>query len=219
MKIKIAPSLLSADQLNLSQAVKEVEDSGADCLHIDVMDGHFVPNLTFGLPLIQALKKRTQLPLDVHIMVTNPDTVAEAYVQAGADFLTFHIETSYHPYRIVQNIKKNGAKAGIALNPGTPVSHIEPLLDELDLVLLLSVNPGFSGQKFLTNVYDKLTDLRRLSEKNPKISRIIAVDGGVSTDNITKLASLGANYFVSGSNFFNATDKKTFIDQLRKNAQ
>lgn len=219
MKIKIAPSLLSADQLNLSQAVKEVEASGADCLHIDVMDGHFVPNLTFGLPLIQALKKITQLPLDVHIMITNPDNVADAYVQAGADYLTFHLEAAYHPYRIVQNIKKNGAKAGIAINPGTPVSLLEPLLDELDMILLLSVNPGFSGQKFLSNVFDKLTELRRLCEEKPQSSRIIAVDGGVSVENIKKLASLGANFFVSGSSFFNASDKKALVDQLRKNAQ
>jgi ribulose-phosphate 3-epimerase len=215
-KILISPSLLSADLLNLEKEVRELEFCGVDALHIDVMDGHFVPNLTFGLPIISALKKITSLPLDVHIMVSNPDAVAESYVKAGADMLTFHIEASLHPYRILQSIKKLGAKAGLALNPGTPVSIVEPLRDVLDMVLLLSVNPGFSGQDFIPVVFDKLKAISKWEKE--KIPKIIAVDGGVTEKNIAKLMDLGAGYFVTGSYFFK-TDKKIALQNLLKAVQ
>lgn len=215
-KIYISPSLLSADQVNLERAVREVEDAGADFLHIDVMDGHFVPNLTFGLPLISALKKITRLPLDVHIMVSNPDDVAESYVQAGADYLCFHVEAATHAHRILQSIRKLGAKAGLAVNPGTPISAIEPLLDQLDMLLLMSVNPGFSGQDFIPNVLDKLKTLQDWKKAAKYSEMIISVDGGVSSKNIKDLVSLGANAFVTGSYFFNSSDKRMAIKKLRE---
>lgn len=214
-KIYISPSLLSADQLNLERAVKEVEDAGADFLHIDVMDGHFVPNLTFGLPLISALKKITKLPLDVHIMVSNPDQVAEAYVQAGADYLCFHAEAAVHAHRILQSIRKAGVKAGLAINPGTPIVAVEPLLDQVDILLLMSVNPGFSGQDFIPNVYEKLKVIQGW-KKEGKAPEIISVDGGVSNKNIKELVNLGANAFVTGSYFFNSPDKRMAIKKLRE---
>ncbi len=218
-KISISPSLLSADLLNLASTVKEIEDAGADALHIDVMDGHFVPNLSFGLPLIRALKQATRLPLDVHIMVSNPDSVAAAYIEAGADFLCFHIEASTHPYRTLQTIRKSGVKAGIALNPGTPMGHIKPLLDTLDMVLLLSVNPGFSGQNFIPVVYEKLIELRSWKADDRYAELIIAVDGGVSERNIHDLSLHGANFFVTGSHFFKSSDKKHIILSLREAAK
>lgn len=218
-KISISPSLLSADPLNFERAVREVEESGADALHIDVMDGHFVPNLTFGLPLIAALKKLTRLPLDVHIMVSNPDCVADSYLQAGADFLCFHIEASVHPYRTLQNIKKKGVKAGIALNPGSPASLIAPLLSTLDMVLLLSVNPGFSGQSFIPVVYEKLLEIQAWQDSGRCSQLIVAVDGGVAQENLPELVRHGANFFITGSHFFKSTDKKNTIKKLREAAQ
>lgn len=212
-KIYISPSLLSADQLNLEKAVREVEDAGADFLHIDVMDGHFVPNLTFGLPLVSALKKITRLPLDVHIMVSNPDQVAESYVQAGADYLCFHVEAAVHAHRILQSIRKLGAKGGLAVNPGTPISAVEPLLDQLDMLLLMSVNPGFSGQDFIPNVFDKLKTIQTWKKAS---DMIVSVDGGVSSKNIKELVNLGANSFVTGSYFFNSSDKRMAIKKLRE---
>lgn len=215
-KIIISPSLLSADQLNFEKAISEIKDSGADSLHIDVMDGHFVPNLTFGLPLISSLKKATKLPLDVHIMVSNPDLVAESYVKAGADSLSFHLEASVHPYRTLQNIRNLGAKAGIALNPGTPISHIESLLDVLDRILLLSVNPGFSGQDFIPVVYDKLKHIQKWKQSSKLKDIVIAVDGGVSTKNISELRNLGANCFVVGAYYFNSTNKRQAVKDLHE---
>lgn len=212
-KIYISPSLLSADPLNIERGVREAEEAGADALHIDVMDGHFVPNLTFGLPLISSLKKITKLPLDVHIMVSNPDAVAESYINAGADMLCFHAEVSQHPYRILQTIKKMGAKAGVAINPGTSIGSVEALRDQLDLLLLLSVNPGFSGQDFIPNIYEKLKQIQ--SWGNHKERFTIAVDGGVSSKNIGELYRLGASHFVTGSYFFNAQDKGLALKKLR----
>jgi ribulose-phosphate 3-epimerase len=213
----VSPSLLSADQLNLERAVREVEASGADALHIDVMDGHFVPNLTFGLPLIASLKKITKLPLDVHIMVSNPDHVASHYVQAGADSLCFHIEASVHPYRTLQMIRKSGVKSGIALNPGTSITVLESLCSELDMILLLSVNPGFSGQDFLPVVYSKLKTIQNWKAKKILAKNAtIAVDGGVGDQNIKKLVKFGANFFITGSYFFNASNKKLAVSRLYK---
>ena len=212
-KIVISPSLLSADPLNIEKGVREAEASGADALHIDVMDGHFVPNLTFGLPLIASLKKITKLPLDVHIMVSNPDAVAESYVKAGADILCFHMEVSQHPYRILQSLRKMGAKAGIAVNPGTSISTVEALREQLDVLLLLSVNPGFSGQDFIPSVYDKLKQIQNWSAHKDPLT--IAVDGGVTDKNIGELKRLGATHFVTGSYFFNAEDKRIALQKLR----
>jgi ribulose-phosphate 3-epimerase len=213
--IVISPSLLSADFLKFGSEVEEAETAGADWLHIDVMDGHFVPNLTFGLPFIEAIKRRSRLPLDVHIMVANPDHVAEDYVKAGADFLSFHLEAAIHPYRIIQNIKSKGAKAGLALNPGTPVSLVEPMLADIDFVLLLSVNPGFSGQKFMPNVFEKLKQLTAMCKKSQRQDLLVSVDGGVSAVNIGELVRNGANCFVTGSYFFSAPNKADAIAKLR----
>jgi ribulose-phosphate 3-epimerase len=160
----------------------------------------------------------TQLPLDVHIMVSNPDTVAESYVRAGADSLCFHVEASTHPYRILQMIKKMGVKAGIALNPGTPILRVEPLLDQLDMILLLSVNPGFSGQEFIPIVYEKLKVIKKWKKSSKLKHLTVAIDGGVSTKNIKELVKLGANYFVTGSYFFNSSNKRIAIRKLHESA-
>jgi ribulose-phosphate 3-epimerase len=212
----ISPSLLACNLLRLEEEIKEIEKAGADFHHIDVMDGHFVPNLSFGLPLIQAVKKISTIPLDVHIMVSNPDHVFKDYLEAGADLLTFHIEASHHPHRTIQKIKEYGAKAGIALNPGTSESIIEPLLNDLDLVLIMSVNPGFGGQDFIPSALQKAKKLSQLKLASKNSSLMISMDGGISSQNIALVASAGVNCFVSGSHIFSASNRKAKIDELRK---
>lgn len=213
----ISPSILSADLLNLKQDITEVEQGGADWHHVDVMDGHFVPNLSFGLPLISALKQVSSLPLDVHLMIKNPEEMVSEYLNAGADLLTFHVETATHAHRLVQYIKEQGIKAGVAINPGTPLQYLDPLLTEVDMILVMSVNPGFGGQKFIPQSYKrvsalacKLKDIGRLDEV------IIQVDGGINESTISEAFKSGANAFVAGSYIYRAPNRSHAIQKLRE---
>ena len=215
----IAPSLLSADIMHLGAELEDVERGGADWHHVDVMDGHFVPNLTFGLPLIASLKKTLTCPLDVHIMVSNPDVVAPAYLDAGADLLTFHVEAAIHPHRLVQTIRHRGRKPGIALNPGTPVETIFPLLDDLHHVLLMSVNPGFGGQSFIPYAEEKCRTLYQVLAQRGLVQQVmIEVDGGMTPETVRRMAGAGARAFVAGSWVYGQDSRATAIAALRQAA-
>ena len=210
--IKIAPSILSADFAALGEGIARVEAAGADQLHVDVMDGHFVPNLTIGPPVIEAIRKRTRLPLDVHLMIETPEQWVETYVRAGADLLTVHVEACVHLQRCLAQIRQAGARAGVALNPGTPPSAIEYLLDDLDLVLVMSVNPGFGGQTFIPSAYAKLRQVRSLAGSR---AVEISVDGGVNRHRAADLARAGADILVAGSAVFGAADAGQAVRNLR----
>src|SRR3984893_9124438 len=197
--MRIAPSILSADFAALGEAIARVEAAGADQLHVDVMDVHFVPNLTLGPPVIESIRKRTRLPLDVHLMIEEPDRWVETYVKAGADYLTVHAEASPHLERILVQIQEAGAKAGVALNPSTPPEVLEYVLEDLDLVLVMSVNPGFGGQSFIPTAYEKIRRLRTLLGGRDVL---VSVDGGVKADNAGPLARAGATVLVAGSSIF-----------------
>lgn len=213
--IIVAPSLLSADPMRFGEDLHDIEQAGADWHHVDVMDGHFVPNLTYGLPFIAALKKRSKIPLDVHIMVSNPDTVALDYVKAGADILVFHVEAAVHAHRIVQAVHAAGAKAGIALNPGTPIEAAYPLLDDVDVVMLMSVNPGFGGQKFIKQTVDRVQRLSAELERRGRRDKvIIEVDGGVNAETGAEVVKAGARALVAGTFVYGAKDRREPIRAL-----
>jgi ribulose-phosphate 3-epimerase len=213
--IKIAPSILSADFSILGAEVSELEKHGADFIHIDVMDGNFVPNITFGPPVIRSIKKYTKLPFDVHLMIEDPSRYIEDFVKAGADIITVHYEADRHIDRTINYIKSFNVKAAVALNPGTPVSVITDLLKSLDMVLIMSVNPGFGGQKFIDYSNDKVKELKELSKiKNPEL--LIEVDGGIDSNNIGKIVQNGANVIVAGSSVFKNHNIKENILVLRR---
>lgn len=215
-KVLIAPSLLSADPLNFERDIKDVEAAGADWHHVDVMDGHFVPNLTYGLPFIKALKAKATIPLDVHIMVSNPDAVADQYLEAGADLLVFHQEAAIHPHRIIQQIKSKGRKAGMALNPGTPIEHVYPVIRELDLVLIMSVNPGFGGQSFIEEAIARVGQLHQfLVQKGLQDKVTIEVDGGINAKTAKQVVAAGARALVAGTAVYGEKDRKSAIAALR----
>lgn len=203
--IRIAPSILSADFSRLEEQIKLVEEGGADFIHLDVMDGHFVPNITFGAPVIKKLRKATKVPFDVHLMIENPDQFIKDFVEAGADIITVHQEACIHLHRTIQHIKSFGIKAGVALNPSTSIESIKYIIDEIDMVLIMTVNPGFGGQSFIGQMKDKIIDLRKLIN-NHNLSIDIQVDGGIKLDNIKEVESYGANIFVAGSAIFNSKD-------------
>ncbi len=212
----IAPSLLSADFVNLERDIKRLEEAGADWLHIDVMDGHFVPNLTIGPPVLKAIKTVTTLPCDVHLMIENPGRWVDAYCDAGADYLTVHVEATRHLHRILQHIRGRGIKAGVSLNPHTPLSSIEEVLSDVDLILIMSVNPGFGGQSFIPNTINKLKRLKKmLSEKGINDVKI-EVDGGVKLENIGEIAKAGADVFVSGSGILKQENWKEVIAEMKR---
>lgn len=213
-KIMITPSILTADFGRLGDAAAEMEASGADMLHLDVMDGQFVPTITFGPSMVKALKKRTKLPLDVHIMIDTPERHVEAFVDAGADFLTFHIETTTHAHRVAQQIRALGAKAGVALNPGTPPAAVEYLLPDVDVVLAMTVNPGYGGQKLIPQCLSKVRAIRSLlDEINPGAH--VMVDGGINLETAPLVIEAGATMLVAGSSVCDAADKPAMIKALR----
>jgi len=203
--IKLAPSILSADLLKLEIQVREIEMNGADYIHVDIMDGHFVPNITFGPVIVQTLKRITALPMDVHLMISEPDKYIKEFADVGADIVTVHQETCTHLHRTIQLIKDNGAKAGVSLNPATEVSTIKTIASDLDLILLMTVNPGFGGQKFIKSVLGKIEELRNLKEKN-NYKFEIEVDGGVNPETAKLVAKAGAEVLVAGSAIFKQPD-------------
>jgi ribulose-phosphate 3-epimerase len=209
---RMAPSILSADFSKLGHEVGEVEDAGCDWIHVDVMDGHFVPNLTIGPLVVKALRPMTELPLDCHLMVDRPEDWVDPFAQAGADVITVHAEAANHLHRLVDRIKQQKCRAGVSINPATPLSAIEEVLDDVDLVLVMSVNPGFGGQKFIESSVQKV---QRLNEMRGKRDFLIEIDGGVGAGNIKTLSDAGVDAFVAGSAIFGQKDRRTAIQNLR----
>lgn len=210
----IAPSLLSANFANLEKDIQMLNTSEADWLHLDIMDGVFVPNISFGLPVVSAVKKLSNKPLDVHLMIVKPENYFEAFAQAGADYISFHIEASTHVHRSIQLLKKLGVKAGVVLNPHTPVSLLEEVIEDLDYVLLMSVNPGYGGQKFIEKTFKKIKKLKLLIQESGS-KALIQVDGGVNTENAQALYKAGADVLVAGNAVFSAENPTTTISKIR----
>lgn len=212
---RIAPSILSADFARLGEEIKAAEAAGADMLHIDVMDGHFVPNITIGPAVVSSIKKITSLPLDVHLMIEDPDKFLLDFIEAGADYLTVHAEACIHLHRTVHCIKERGIKAGVSLNPATPVCCLDYILPDIDMVVVMSVNPGFGGQSFIPSALDKTKAIRK-AIREKKLDILIEVDGGVKLDNAAEVASAGADILVMGSAFFGEKDYGDYMKRLRK---
>lgn len=216
--IRIAPSILSADFMRLGAEIEAVEASGAELLHLDIMDGHFVPNITIGPAVVEGIRKITSLPLDVHLMIDDPDKYLGDFIAAGADYLTVHTEAAVHLHRTVQRIKESGVKAGVSLNPATPLATLDHILADLDMVLLMSVNPGFGGQKFIPFVIDKIGALRAVIRERG-LAALVEVDGGVKPDNAREIAAAGADILVMGSAFFHTDDYAALMKGLRESLQ
>ncbi|MFJ7728983.1 ribulose-phosphate 3-epimerase [Neobacillus sp. NPDC097160] len=212
--VKIAPSILSADFSKLGEEILDVEKGGADYIHIDVMDGHFVPNITIGPLIVEAIRPITKLPLDVHLMIENPDQYIEAFAKAGADYITVHVEACRHLHRTIQNIKSFGIKAGVVLNPATPVETIQHVIGDIDMVLLMSVNPGFGGQTFIPEVLPKIRKVKEMAEQKG-INLEIEIDGGVNPETARQCMEAGANVLVAGSAIYNQPDYAKAISQIR----
>jgi ribulose-phosphate 3-epimerase len=215
---KIAPSILSADFARLGEEIAAIEAGGADYVHIDVMDGHFVPNITIGPLIVEAVRRVTQLPLDVHLMIADPDRYIPDFAKAGADIIVVHAEATHHLHRTVQLIKSLGKRAGVSLNPATPLNVLDYVLEDLDLVLLMTVNPGFGGQSFIDACIPKIQSLRGIMDRRG-IEAELEVDGGVKTDNIARIAHAGADVFVAGSAVFGSPDYAATIAELKKRAK
>lgn len=213
---KIAPSILSADFWKLGEDIKMVENAGADIIHIDVMDGHFVPNITIGPLILKAIQGKTTMPLDVHLMIENPGQYLEDFIKAGADFLTIHHESSTHLHREIHLIKATGVKAGISLNPHTPLHVLDDIIQDLDLILLMSVNPGFGGQKFISNTINKLQQLTKILKRRNLEHIEVEVDGGVKLDNIAEIAEAGADILVTGSAIYESKDPIATLKEMKK---
>ena len=215
--IKLAPSILSADFARLLEDVKKVENSGCEYLHIDVMDGHFVPNITLGPALVKSLRKDVNMVFDAHLMIENPDQYIKDFVDAGCDIIVVHQEVCRHLHRTIQNIKSYGIKAGVALNPATPIDTIKHVLEGVDMVLVMTVNPGFGGQSFIEDMVDKVKELKELIDSKG-LNIDIQVDGGIKPDNVDKVVKAGANVIVAGSAIFNSNNIPKTVDEFRKNA-
>lgn len=213
-RVQIAPSILSADFARLADEAARVEQAGADLLHVDVMDGHFVPNLTAGPPIVEALAKVTKLPLDVHLMITNADAFIPEFADAGASYLTVHVEACPHLHRTLQSIKEHGVKAGVTLNPATPLTSLEEILADVDLVLIMSVNPGFGGQEFIPSSLRKIAQARELIRRTGSHA-LVEVDGGIKVDNAPDVVKSGAEILVAGSAIFRSRDYAATIKAMR----
>jgi ribulose-phosphate 3-epimerase len=212
---QIAPSILSADFSKLAEEIQNVEEAGADLIHLDVMDGHFVPNLTFGPPLIASIRKVTRLPFDVHLMIEKPERSIQAFVDAGSDLITVHAEAEIHLNRTIALIKEKGLKAGVSLNPATPLCLVDEIIKDIDLLMIMSVNPGFGGQVFIQNIFEKIKKARNLiDDKAPNV--LLEVDGGVKLENIRLLKEAGIDIFVAGSAIFKSKDYKRTIQTMKK---
>ncbi len=215
MNVLVAPSILSADFSRLGEEVKRAEDGGADWIHVDVMDGHFVPNLTIGAPVVKCLKGVTSLPLDVHLMITDPDRYLSDFADAGADYITVHQEACNHLQRTLSHIRSLGKKAGVALNPATAEDSLKYVLQDLDLVLIMSVNPGFGGQKFIAEVLPKIANLRKMFDQAGRPDVVISVDGGINADTAKQVVAHGANAVVAGNFVYGAPDLTKAIKDLK----
>ena len=215
---KIAPSILSADFSRLGEEIAAIEAAGADYVHIDVMDGHFVPNITIGPLIVEAVRRVTTLPLDVHLMIADPDRYVASFAEAGADIIVVHAEATNHLHRTVQLIKSLGKRAGVSLNPATPLNVLDYVLEDLDLVLLMTVNPGFGGQSFIDACIPKIQSLRGIMDRRG-IEAELEVDGGVKTDNIARISHAGADVFVAGSAVFQSPDYAATITELKRRAK
>jgi ribulose-phosphate 3-epimerase len=214
-RIEIAPSILAANFANLGDDVRIVEEAGADIIHVDIMDGHFVPNISLGLPVLASLRKATRLPLDVHLMIEQPELYIEDFIRAGGSRILVHQEATVHLDRALAMIRELGAEAGAAINPATPVSVLSEVLDKVDTVLVMTVNPGFGGQKFIPNTYEKIRQLNQMRSRYNASFRI-EVDGGVEPENTAELARAGANTFVAGTSIFHKADPAAAMRQLKK---
>ncbi|MFI5148668.1 MAG: ribulose-phosphate 3-epimerase [Bacteroidia bacterium] len=211
----IAPSILSADFANLQRDIEMINKSEADWFHVDIMDGMFVPNISFGFPVIKAIKKHASKPLDVHLMIVDPDRYLQAFKDAGADILSVHLEACPHLHRTIQAIKALGMKAGVAINPHTPVSSLSEIIADIDLVCMMSVNPGFGGQKFISGTYPKIRKLKEMIEQTKSSARV-EIDGGVSLENTPTLLQAGADVLVAGNTVFSSKDPSAMIGELKK---
>ncbi|MEB3101233.1 ribulose-phosphate 3-epimerase [Ferviditalea candida] len=216
--IRIAPSILSADFAKLAEEIKDVERGGADWIHVDVMDGHFVPNITIGPLVVEAVRPTTSLPLDVHLMIEEPDRYIPNFARAGADWITVHAEACRHLHRTLQLIKDQGVKAGVALNPATPVSAIEPIFSDVDLILIMTVNPGFGGQKFIHGTLPKIRLLRQQLNDSGLQHVEIEVDGGINPETAKRVVDAGANVLVAGNAVFGTSDRREAISGIRRQA-
>jgi ribulose-phosphate 3-epimerase len=215
-RLYLSPSLLSADFMHLADDVRRLESGGADFLHVDVMDGHFVPNITIGPPVVKALRKVTELPLDCHLMISDPDRYLEDFAKAGANYITVHVEAAVHLYRTVQQIRKLGCKAGVTLNPATSLTMIEDILPYVDMVLLMSVEPGFGGQSFIPNLFDRARRLRAMLNDCGNSGCLIEADGGIKLDNIREVFDAGVDVVVSGSGVFDTSDPVETLREMRR---
>lgn len=210
----IAPSILSADFTILGEEIKRAEQAGADWIHVDVMDGRFVPNITIGQEVVRSIRRVTSLPFDVHLMIVEPERYIKEFAEAGSDYITVHYEASVHLHRTVQSIKEEGVWAGVSINPATPVMVLDEIIAELDLVLIMSVNPGFGGQRFIEGALGKISQLKRLRDEKG-LDFLIEVDGGIKVDNAQRVIDAGADVLVMGSGFFNSSDYSEVVRRLR----